>query len=223
MTFGTTRGFHETANSPAKMPCFPGAPRLTHGVVVLLWVGLVLSACASQPPFVWATSLPADPPLRSADTRDEALRPGDTLAVVVAGHEQLTSNPVVSNDGFVVLPGIGTLPVMGERPSAVRAEVTSLVAKNIEAPQVSVVVISRRLEVSVLGEVTTPGKYVIETQDGVANALALAGGLTEFADDDGIYLVREGRSERIRFRMRDLVSGGGTRIRLHDHDLIVVE
>jgi polysaccharide export outer membrane protein len=95
---------------------------------------------------------------------------------------------------------------------------------SLSAPQVSVVLMAKRkLEVSVLGEVTNPGKYPIDPRDGMAAALALAGGLSEFADEDSIYLVRES-SPRIRFRMLDLVSGGaGARLPLRDGDLVVVE
>lgn len=135
----------------------------------------------------------------------------------------MTGMHVVGLDGHVVLPLVGSLQVAGLEPNAIARELEKQLRVSIEQPRVSVVLMAkRRLEVSVLGEVNTPGKYPVDPRDGVAAAIAMAGGLSEFADEDSIYLVRE-RSPRIRFRMLDLVSGGLPSLPLRDGDLVVVE
>ncbi len=165
-------------------------------------------------------------PAEGAGARDTSpLRVGDTLAIVVEGHETLSATPVVSSDGFIVLPSVGAVRVEGSVPSDVSRAIEQSLGKSLEAPRVSVVVVARKLAVSVVGEVAQPGKYVIDSRDGVVEALALAGGLTEFADDESIFLVRSSLPSRIRFRMDDLVSGGNSAgaLRLRDRDVISVE
>ena len=76
-----------------------------------------------------------------------------------------------------------------------------------------------------LGEVRSPGKYQLKSGDGVATAIAISGGITEFGNDNSVYLVREDEPMRIRFRMKDLVRGGKSAraFALRDGDLLVVE
>ncbi len=151
--------------------------------------------------------------------------PGDTIAIAVRAQEGLSGSHVVGLDGYIVLPLLGPVQVAGRDPGVVARELEKQLAVSIQSPQVSVVLMAKRkFEVSVLGEVAQPGKYALDLHDGVATALALAGGLTEFADEDSIYVVRD-RSPRIRYRLRDLVSGGegSGSLPLRDGDLLVVE
>jgi polysaccharide export outer membrane protein len=62
--------------------------------------------------------------------------------------------------------------------------------------------------------------------DSILSAIANAGGFTDFADEDSIYVVRkEPHLLRIRFRLRDLAGAEAVsaRFRLNDNDVIVVE
>lgn len=191
--------------------------------VLAVTLGAALPGCATTTPFVWASSLPAEPP-PAANLAASPVSPGDTIAVAVRGHDSLAGNQVVGLDGFIVIPLVGAVHVAGMTPDGIAKELEERLRVSIEAPRVSVVLMEQRREVTVLGEVTRPGKYAVNSRDDVTAALALAGGLTEFADVDSIYLVRPG-SPRIRFRMQDLVAGGdaGPRIRLRDGDLVVIE
>ena len=128
-------------------------------------------------------------------------------------------------DGAITLPEIGAVKVVGHPPEEAGRVLTVRIAAIIQAPRVSVVVAQRKLQVAILGEVRTPGKYQLATGDGVVEAVASAGGLGEFANGNAIYLVREDEPVRIRFRMKDLLRGGaGARsFTLRDGDLIIVE
>ena len=115
---------------------------------------------------------------------------------------------------------------MGGLTNAQAEELTAQRLMNIlKAPKVSILVVTRFLEVSVLGEVRNPGKYPVQSGDGVANAIALAGGITEFGNSNEIYLVRDAEPLRIRFRLRDLLRGGDSarRFALRDGDILVVK
>jgi polysaccharide export outer membrane protein len=78
----------------------------------------------------------------------------------------------------------------------------------------------------VLGEVRTPGTYTVPHGSTVLAVLAAAGGLSEFADEDEIFVLRSSPAPlRIRFRYSDLVtpSIGANRFALQDGDTVVVE
>jgi polysaccharide export outer membrane protein len=90
-----------------------------------------------------------------------------------------------------------------------------------------VVIVARKpANISVLGEVRTPGRYELRDREGVLEALARAGGLTPFADRDAVFVVRRNQqAPRIRFRFSDLASGSPASVNyeLVDGDVIVVE
>lgn len=206
----------ELGSAPARMAGQAGRRLLQVALcAALVW------ACSSTPHYVWASSLPQEP-AASLDTAPVAA--GDTIAIAVWAHDSLGGSHVVGLEGYIVVPLVGAVHVAGRTPDEIVKRLEALLQVSIESPKVSVVVMEKRLEVSVLGEVTRPGKYAVSNRDGVASTLALAGGLTEFADTDSIYLIRQG-SPRIRFRMRDLLAGGnGARpVALRDGDLVVIE
>jgi polysaccharide export outer membrane protein len=88
------------------------------------------------------------------------------------------------------------------------------------------------LRISALGEVAHPGAYELEKGAGVLQAIAAAGGLTPFAHDAGVYVLRPGywadgnpAPARIRFRYSDLRQGRAPAavFRLRVGDVVVVE
>jgi polysaccharide export outer membrane protein len=150
---------------------------------------------------------------------------GDTIGISVAGQPELSGQFVVGADGTVTLPDVGAVPVTGlDQPRATET-LTRRISQIIQNPQVSVVLSVQRIDVSILGEVRAPGKYQVKSGEGVVALIAMAGGLSEFANGDAIYLIRASEPKRIRFRMRDLSRGGtsATAFALRDGDLVVVE
>ncbi|MFT3768660.1 MAG: SLBB domain-containing protein [Minicystis sp.] len=99
----------------------------------------------------------------------------------------------------------------------------------IVAPSVTVTLDEvQPARVSVLGEVTHPGVFVIPPGAGVLHALALAGGLTEFAGKDRVFVLRpRPRSAplRVRFRYEDFSRGVGrcATFTLEPGDAVIVE
>lgn len=80
-------------------------------------------------------------------------------------------------------------------------------------------------QLSVLGEVARPGVYPLERGQGVLRAVAAAGGFTEFAHKDQIFLVRAGTTGRIRFTLEQLSKPGSrsSRFRLQSDDVVIVQ
>ncbi len=77
------------------------------------------------------------------------------------------------------------------------------------------------------GAVRRPGTYQLKSKITVTEAIALAGGLASFADDDGIKLIRYMSSgqdrEIVSLSYSDLQGGVGDTLLLQDQDVIFAE
>jgi polysaccharide export outer membrane protein len=124
------------------------------------------------------------------------------------------------------MPFLGDVDVHAKAPAVVAKEIEAGLKNFINAPNVTVTVEEfQPTSISVLGEVGHPGTIVIDRDAGVLQALASAGGLTENANRDGIYILRESPvPRRIRFTYESLTRTPPTgAFRLRSGDVIVVE
>lgn len=183
-------------------------------------------ACKTQHPFVWATELPD----QAVSLDEMPLRTGDVIAISVTGMEEelaKAGDMTVTADGKVVVPFIGPMRVEGSTPPAVAQALNARLKGIVQSPDARVTVVRPRVPmVSVVGEVNSPDRFEFESGEGILVALARAGGLTEFADLDDIYVVRKyPKPVRIRFRYEDLVGGVEKVVgfQLRDGDIVVVE
>lgn len=192
---------------------------------IALGAALACVACKPKYPFVWAD----DVPVANVPVETVPLRPGDEIMVQVPRMEELrAADPFrVNADGTIVLPLVGVLEIEGLTPAAAARKLNARLNGIIVNPDARVSVVNPRTPaIVVLGEVRTPGRWDIPSGEGVLSALALAGGLTEFADEDEIYVVRKyPKRERIRFRYGDLTGGAERSVdfQLRDGDVVVVE
>ena len=84
----------------------------------------------------------------------------------------------------------------------------------IQPPEVSVIVREvHSFKISVIGQVKTPGRYELTNRVTVLDALAMAGGLTEYADRGKILILRrEGAAtKQIPFAYDKLTPGDGSK------------
>jgi polysaccharide export outer membrane protein len=187
----------------------------------VLALSLVVCSCGgAEPPYVWVESLPPEP------ARVTTIAPQDRIFVLVRGQAAMSGEQVVRADGSIVHALIGKVDVAGLTESAAADRLRERLRGILEQPQVSVAIVaSSPAKVSVIGEVEHPGRFDVDDGEGVLGALARAGGLTEFADRDGIFVLREvPQPMRIRFRYEGLTGGGrAARFRLRNGDTVVVE
>jgi polysaccharide export outer membrane protein len=152
-----------------------------------------------------ATPGAATPPGTPGGAADAAYRIGaeDTLEIAVWRDETLRATVVVRPDGAVTFPLVGEVQVAGRTAAEVREELTRRLDRFVPEPVVTVNV-SRvaSYRVYVLGRVNRPGDFAVGRHIDVLQALALAGGLTPFADEDGIRIIRrvQGRSVALPFQ-----------------------
>ena len=180
-------------------------------------------ACRSSGAFVWAKDLP---PSTTTPSNPVILRPSDRVYVVVRGQEALSGEFEVRPGGEVIVPAVGPVLASGATPQQLAARLRERLTGVLTDPQVLVTLASRKATISVLGEVKTQGQFDLGPGECLPQALARAGGLNQFANEDAIYVIRQKPAPlRVRFRYTDLVAGD-TRSNgfvLEDGDVIVVE
>jgi polysaccharide export outer membrane protein len=165
-----------------------------------------------------------------ANTLEYVIAPGDILNVRVFQQEALSARTRVRADGRISLPLVNDWMAAGKTPVLLATELKQHLKGFINLPEVTVALEDPRpLSVSIIGEVVRPGPAVLESASaGVLNALAAAGGFTQFAHRDGIFVLRPRVGEapvRIRFVYEALTraEGRASAFRLLSGDVIVVE
>lgn len=111
--------------------------------------------------------------------------PGDLIQVNVMDTPEMEQQARVTDDGSVPLAYIGSVHVAGQTPATAATLIEgALIAKHVmNKPQVTVRMMELATQdVSVLGQVRTPGTYSITTPQTILKVLSLAGGLSETAD-----------------------------------------
>ena len=130
----------------------------------------------------------------------EKVGTGDTLRVAVFGQPDMLTEGRVSDRGMISLPLVGEVKVAG----ATTTEAANRIAEALKSgqflknPQVSVAVLTARSrQVSVLGMVARPGRYVIEDpKGGIAEVIAAAGGITAGANES-VTVIRDGEPKKV--------------------------
>ncbi len=192
---------------------------LAHGLALFALFALV--ACGGGSKYVWVDDLPNS---SSADVYRIGV--GDTLNVRVYNQENLSTRSKVRSDGRIAVPLVGDVEVRGKTPAVVSRELEARLKQYVVSPSVTVTVVeSEPTTVAVLGEVAHPGVYAVDGASGVLQALAAAGGFTDFASRESIYVVRQLPPTRIRFTWTALTGGDerADHFRLHKGDVVVVE
>ncbi len=131
------------------------------------------------------------------------LGPEDVLKISVWKDEHLTQETVVRPDGMITFPLIGEVPAAGRTVEDVRGEIAKRLVKYIPTPNVAVTVVKvLSYRIYVLGRVNKPGEYLVGHHTDVLQALSMAGGLTPFASENDIKIMRRGTGDQLVFRFR---------------------
>lgn len=140
------------------------------------------------------------------------ISPGDQLQIYVWGDERLQRSLTVLPDGSFAFPLAGTVMAAGKTPNDIEAELSKLLAPQYKGvpQQVTVSVAAPAgMQYSVIGKVRSPGNFAPTRYVNVLNALAQAGGPTDFADIGNIIILRTtgGRSQVIRTHLSSIIKG----------------
>ena len=158
------------------------------------------------------------------------INPGDVLQVFVWNEETLSRDGViVQPDGNLSFPLVGDLVAAGHTTTEVSQAIASGLQRFLKdkpVVNVSLVRVDGNM-IFVLGKVIKPGAFVASRSIDVMQALALAGGLTPYAGESGIKILRRdsaGKQQSISFKYSDVKSGDNLEknIILKSGDIVVV-
>jgi polysaccharide export outer membrane protein len=112
-------------------------------------------------------------------SNDYRIRVGDTLSITVFGETALSQTAVrVLPGGYVSMPLAGEVQIAGLTQNDASATIAYALSRYLRYPKVNVAVTTPGLvDVLVLGNVKSPGKYSLQPDSHLTDALAAAGGL----------------------------------------------
>jgi polysaccharide export outer membrane protein len=173
---------------------------------------VVATGCAHQ-------AAPADDQVKQI--QDFRLAREDVIEVSVWKEPELSRTMPIRPDGKIAMPLIGELTAEGKKPVELETEIQQKLASLVRDPRVTVIVHDvNGSRVFVTGMVNHAGAFPLRSSMNVLQALALAGGLGEFADRGSISVVRaDGR--RVEVDYDDLVNGK-SKVTLGAGDTVVV-
>lgn len=160
---------------------------------------------------------------------DYKIGPEDVLEISVWKEKDLQLQEVlVRPDGWITFPLVGNVKAQGRTAQEIHDEITARLRKYIPDPVVTVSVKKvAGYKVFVIGKVNKPGEYVVGRYVDVLQALTLAGGLTPFADEGNIKILRKNSNKKdvvLRFNYDDVKKGRRLEqnITLQSGDTVVV-
>ena len=154
---------------------------------------------------------------------------GDKLRIEVYRDAQLSQSVQIRPDGKITMPLLGDLEANGRTPLELRDLITKELKDYMTNPVVTVIVVETKAPVAyVMGEVNHPGAVEMKDEQlTVLQALALAGGLKDFADTKNIHILRRAdkagkkAEQTISFNYKEALKGS-TPVYLSPGDTLVV-
>ena len=196
-------------------------------------IAAVVSAGAVAPYQVSATAAPAagtEPDKKPApqappEPGEYRISSGDKLRIEVYKDPQLSQSVQVRPDGKITLPLIGDIEATSRTPIELRDAIRDAFKEYITNPTITVIVVEALAATAyVMGEVNHPGAITLQTPVTVMQALALAGGLKDFADQKNIRILRKGRLgvQMITFNYKEASQSLRAPVYLQPGDTVVV-
>jgi polysaccharide export outer membrane protein len=193
------------------------------GLVCALILGM--AGCANVGKYVWVDDLPEAPARPTPG--GYILATGDLISVRVYNQEGMSTRGRIRSDGKISLPFLNDIQAAGYTPSTLADQLQTRLKAFVNLAVVTVSVEEGRpTTISVLGQVVKPGIVQIEQGTRVAQVLAQAGGLNDFAHSDRIFVIRNTPApERIRFTYAAITraEGRAATFVLQNGDVVVVE
>ncbi|WP_294057926.1 polysaccharide biosynthesis/export family protein [Sphingomonas sp.] len=156
----------------------------------------------------------AAPAQKSEALKAYRINPGDELEVYVWGEERLQREVKVLPDGTFSFPLVGRIDAVNKLPSEIEALITEGLRAQYrdQVPHVTVSVKVPAMQFFVAGKVRTPGTFTPGRYVNALEALGMAGGPSDFADLNGIAIIRKQGSALvvIKVRLADVLKGNPT-------------
>lgn len=165
-----------------------------------------------------------------AQNSEYKLQPTDVIKINVHGQPDLITKTRVTADGYITFPLVGKVSAAGLTVPELEQKLKELLEKDylVNAQVLIFIEEYNARQVSVIGEVKTPGKYELPGEKNMTlmQAIAMAGGFTKFADITKTKVMRleDGKKKTIVINVKSITERGDKDkdIALQAEDIIVV-
>lgn len=137
-------------------------------------------------------------------TNAQSLQLGDGVRITFYNIEEpISGDYYVMQDWMIQLPYVGLVPVRNKAFDSLRTSIIDSYGTIYREPELTVQPLFR---INVLGEINEPGIYYVTGFEKLTDLLAQAGGETNEADLDKIFLIRDG--EQIDINAKKILKQG---------------
>jgi len=152
------------------------------------------------------TTAGTDPSAQPIDPKSYLIGAEDVLRIEVYREADLSRTVNVRPDGKITLLLLGDVQAESLTPERLSAQIKEAYSQYIKTPDVIVSVLQvNSKSFTVSGRVNKVGRWPLVTPVRVFDAIGMAGGFQEFADDKHIQIVRGG--DRLEFNYKDFLKG----------------
>jgi polysaccharide export outer membrane protein len=173
------------------------------------------------------------PPSATVAGTPYRINPGDELEILVWGDERLQRSVLVLPDCTFAFPLVGQVNAAGRLPSEIERVITTGLQPQYKGPVPQVTVSVKKpsgYQFSVVGKVRNPGTFTPGRYVNALEALAIAGGPSEFANTGGARVIRKigDRMVVVQVRLQEALRGDTSRLtpneipRIESGDTLVV-
>ena len=165
---------------------------------------------------------------KAAISDDYVIGSEDVLAVNIWKEPEISRVVPVRPDGKITLPLVGDIQASGLTPKALQANITQGLRSYVASPEVTVIVQEvKSLKFNIVGEIVRPGSYPLSQPMTVLDAIAVGGGLKDFAKKSGIYILRtntDKTQQKLMFDYKQVIKGKrlSDNVELRPGDTIVI-
>jgi polysaccharide export outer membrane protein len=208
-------------------------------LTLLVSASMFFTSCATQNILQKDPSIKEDPSVFALDTNYQyTIRQDDKISISVWDHDDLSvgsiygiynSNEVygkwllVDVHGNISVPQLGELHAEGQTVAEMEQQLRSAYSKFIKTPVVEVKVLNK--EVTILGDVKTPGKFLLEKEHNtLLDILGKAGDFDFYADRTQVTVVRDvaGAPKSVTVDLSQLKNYSSSNVYLQPGDVVYV-
>ena len=165
------------------------------------------------------------PPKNTRQGADQLIAENDVLKIDVFQVNELDRTVRVDSNGSISMPLIGMLKAAGKTIPAVEKEMEKRYnAKYLQSPDITIYMEeSAGQRVTMDGEFRKPGIYDSGSNTTLLQIVALAGGLSDIADDKKIYVFRQYGEQKLvaNVSIKAIRAGERSDPRLYGGDVVV--
>lgn len=214
---------------------------------ILLLVLITASSCTNYKKVPYLQTVDSTYLDRQKVVYDARIMPNDLLTITVNTADKEAAEPfnltfptggtstgganalqkyLVDNQGEINFPTVGMLRVEGMTRREAEALILSKISSNFKEKPIVIVSFSD-YKISVLGEVSRPGTFTVESEKvNILQALSLAGDMTIYGKRENVKIIREhasGEKEIITLNLNDQNLLYSPNFYLHQNDVLYVQ